>query len=128
MVLLTGLSVAVQLSSASLNSDAANWLSSRSMPLAVVETKQGMYRDYTVERVDDSKLDANIKTYKTAEETDDSKTKYWAILGVLVAGSFVIPMVRIILLLIAKATFLIDIGIFFFKIYFCPGSILLVCC
>jgi hypothetical protein len=64
------------------------------MPVAVVETKQGIYKEYTVDRVDDSALDANIKTYKTAEETDESKTKYWAVLGVLLAGSFIIPMVQ----------------------------------
>ena len=66
---------------------------SSSMPIAVTETKQGMYKEYTVDREDDSKLDEIRRGYKTAEETDDSKNKYWAILAVLVAGSFVIPMV-----------------------------------
>jgi hypothetical protein len=55
---------------------------------------KGMYREYSVDKVDDSELDKNVKTYKTADETDDSKTKYWAILGVLLAGSFAIPMVQ----------------------------------
>lgn len=70
------------------------WLSSSSMAVAVTETKQGMYREYTIERKDDSFLDKNVKTYKTAEETEDSKSKYWAILAVLLAGSFIIPMVQ----------------------------------
>lgn len=64
------------------------------MPIAALETKQGMYKEYTVEKVDDSQLDKNIKAYKTAEETEESKTKYWAILGVLIAGSFIIPMAQ----------------------------------
>jgi len=64
------------------------------LPVAVVETRQGMYKEYTVERTDDSSLDKNVKTYKTADETDEGKFKYWAILGVLLAGSFIIPMVQ----------------------------------
>jgi hypothetical protein len=67
---------------------------SSTMSVAAAETRQGMYKEYTVETKDDSDLDRNIKGYKTAEETEDSKTKYWAILGVLLAGSFVIPMVQ----------------------------------
>lgn len=66
----------------------------QSFPVSVVETKQGMYKEYTVERVDDSALDQFRRGYKTAEETEEGKNKYWAILAVLVAGSFVIPMVR----------------------------------
>lgn len=31
-------------------------ISSSSMPVAVVETKQGMYKEYTVEREDDSRV------------------------------------------------------------------------
>jgi len=64
------------------------------MPVAVTEVKQGMYKEYTVEKVDDSALDEFRRGYKTAEETDDSKTKYWTILAVLVFGSFAIPMVQ----------------------------------
>lgn len=63
--------------------------------VAVVETKQGFYKEYSVEeKVDDSALDEIKRGYKTAEETDEGKNKYWAILAVLVAGSFVIPMVQ----------------------------------
>ena len=45
------------------------------MPLAVVETKQGLYKEYTVDRVDDSYLDEIRSTYKTAEQTEENKTK-----------------------------------------------------
>ena len=48
---------------------------SQSMPLSVVETKQGMYKEYTVDKVDDSALDEIRRGYKTAEETDEGKTK-----------------------------------------------------
>jgi hypothetical protein len=88
---LAGLGLAAQLNSASLD---AGKLAQRSFPVAVKEVKQGMYKDYTVDIVDDSALDQVKRGYKTAEETDDSKTKYWAILGVLLFGSFVIPMVQ----------------------------------
>ena len=88
---LASMGLAAQLNHASVDS---SMFSGRSFPVAVTETKQGMYKEYTVDRVDDSALDRNVKGYKTAEETDDSKNKYWAILGVLIFGSFVIPMVQ----------------------------------
>lgn len=71
-----------------------NALSSRSFPVAVLETKQGMYKEYTVDIVDDSALDEVRRGYKTAEETDEGKSKYWTLFAVLLAGSFVIPMVQ----------------------------------
>jgi hypothetical protein len=86
------LSVALQLNSASVN---PGFLARTSMPVAVTETRQGMYKEYTVDiKEADPNLDKNVKTYKSAAETDDNKTKYWAILGVLLAGSFIIPMVQ----------------------------------
>lgn len=88
---LASLGLASQLNNAVLNTNALN---SRSFPVAVKETVQGMYKEYTVDRIDDSALDEVRRGYKTAEETEDSKTKYWAILGVLVFGSFAIPMVQ----------------------------------
>lgn len=69
-------------------------LSSRSFPMAQVETVQGMYKEYTVERVDDSSLDQGKRNYKTQEETDEGKTKYWALFAVLLGGSFIIPMAQ----------------------------------
>lgn len=77
-----------------LNTQPMSALQSRSMPMAKVETKQGMYKEYTVETVDDSYLDQVRRGYKTADETEDSKDKYWAILAVLLFGSFAIPMVQ----------------------------------
>lgn len=50
---------------------------SQSMPLSVMETKQGMYKEYTVDKVDDSALDEIRRGYKTAEETDEGKTKVY---------------------------------------------------
>ena len=41
-----------------------------------------------------TQLDTVKRNYKTAEETDDSKGKYWVILGVLLFGSFTIPMIQ----------------------------------
>eukprot|EP01036_Dinobryon_divergens_P022571 gene22570-30836_t len=65
-----------------------------SVAVSVVETKQGFYKEYTVDKVDDSALDEVRRSYKTADETEEGKNKYWAILAVLVAGSFIIPMVQ----------------------------------
>eukprot|EP00596_Hydrurales_sp_CCMP1899_P001580 CAMPEP_0119033148 /NCGR_PEP_ID=MMETSP1177-20130426/144_1 /TAXON_ID=2985 /ORGANISM="Ochromonas sp, Strain CCMP1899" /LENGTH=103 /DNA_ID=CAMNT_0006989645 /DNA_START=229 /DNA_END=540 /DNA_ORIENTATION=- len=87
---IAGIALAAQLNSGNVNPT----FMTRSMPLSVVETKQGMYKDYEVDKVDDSALDEIRKGYKTAEETDDGKTKYWAIFAVLVAGSFIIPMAQ----------------------------------
>jgi hypothetical protein len=46
-----------------------------SITLAAAETRQGLYREYTVEKVDDSALKDLRRNYKTAEETDTSKNK-----------------------------------------------------
>lgn len=87
-----GLSLVLQLNSASVN---PSFLGKSSMPVAVAETRQGLYKEYTVEiKENDPNLDKNVKTYKSAAETEENKTKYWAILGVLLAGSFIIPMVQ----------------------------------
>lgn len=43
--------------------------------VAVAETKQGLYKEYTVDKVDDSALDEVRRSYKTAEETDEGKNK-----------------------------------------------------
>jgi hypothetical protein len=45
------------------------------MPVAATEVRQGLYKEYTVERVDDSALDDARRGYKTAEETDENKNK-----------------------------------------------------
>ena len=69
---LAGMALATKLQTSAINPSA---LTSRSMPVAVVETRQGMYKDYTVDIKDDSALDKVKRNYKTAEETDDSKSK-----------------------------------------------------
>ncbi len=88
---LASLAIAAKLQSSPMTFDP---LASRSFPVSVVETKQGMYKEYTVDVKDDSNLDKVVRTYKTAEETDDKKNTYWALFAVLVVGSFVIPMVQ----------------------------------
>mmetsp|Transcript_20335 Transcript_20335/g.27979 ORF Transcript_20335/g.27979 Transcript_20335/m.27979 type:complete len:148 (-) Transcript_20335:96-539(-) len=87
-----GFALANQLNNAPMNNHRSVFPTSALV--AVVETKQGLYKEYSVEKVDDSALDEIKRGYKTAEETEEGKTKYWAILAVLVAGSFVIPMVQ----------------------------------
>lgn len=60
-----------------------SYFSGSSMPLAKVEVKQGMYKEYSVETKDDSALDQIRNTYKTAEETDDSKTKVYLLVFII---------------------------------------------
>eukprot|EP00607_Mallomonas_marina_P004649 CAMPEP_0182427178 /NCGR_PEP_ID=MMETSP1167-20130531/15246_1 /TAXON_ID=2988 /ORGANISM="Mallomonas Sp, Strain CCMP3275" /LENGTH=97 /DNA_ID=CAMNT_0024609193 /DNA_START=222 /DNA_END=515 /DNA_ORIENTATION=- len=88
MDILAGLSIAAALNTAPLQMNPIT-----SFPIAATEVREGLYKDYTVE-VDTTKKDDIRSTYKTAEQTEDSKDKYWAILGVLLFGSFVIPMVQ----------------------------------
>ena len=88
---LAELSIAAKLASADMRAP-VSW--DGSMVLSKVETKQGMYKEYTVDIQDDSALDQIKRGYKTADETEDSKGKYWAILAVLLFGSFAIPMVQ----------------------------------
>jgi hypothetical protein len=106
---IAGIALAAQLNSGNVNP----MFTTRSMPLSVMETKQGMYKDYVIDKVDDiyvyiyiyeciymytymytnvyififiyvyiyidkvddSALDEIRKGYKTAEETDEGKTK-----------------------------------------------------
>jgi len=93
---MAGLSLAGAINGATINPAHLSSNQFTSMNVAVLETRQGMYKDYTVEtnKVDTSALDEIKRGYKTAEETDEGKNKYWAILAVLVAGSFIIPMVQ----------------------------------
>eukprot|EP01031_Cornospumella_fuschlensis_P024482 gene24482-29591_t len=48
-----------------------------SLPVAVIETRQGIYKEYTVEKSDSNAaaLDNVSRGYKTAEETEESKNK-----------------------------------------------------
>ena len=69
---IAGMALAAKLQTSTINPTA---LTSRSMPVAVVETRQGMYKEYTVDIKDDSKLDKVTTNFKTAEQTDDGKNK-----------------------------------------------------
>lgn len=67
---LAGLSIA----SSSINPSYSSQASS-SLTISVETTKQGLYREYTVDENDKKVLDDFRSTYKTAEETDENKTK-----------------------------------------------------
>ena len=74
MDVFAGLSLAAQLQSSSPMTQPSRYMS-QSMQIAKVETKQGMFKEYSVETTDDTSLDEIRRSYKTAEETDDGKTK-----------------------------------------------------
>mmetsp|Transcript_46274 Transcript_46274/g.78758 ORF Transcript_46274/g.78758 Transcript_46274/m.78758 type:complete len:87 (+) Transcript_46274:316-576(+) len=61
--------------------------------VAATETREGIYKSYDIETkaqdVDDAK-----GTFKTAKATAKGKSKYVGILGVLIIGSFIIPMAQ----------------------------------
>ena len=54
-----------------------NYINNRmsSLTVAVTETKQGLYKEYVVDKVDDRYLDDARSTYKTADQTEENKTK-----------------------------------------------------
>ncbi|CAN0049854.1 unnamed protein product [Choristocarpus tenellus] len=62
--------------------------------VAVKETREGLYQSYTVDVDDKAPVDLGKSTFKKKEETEVSRDKYVAVLGVLLAGSFIIPMVQ----------------------------------
>ena len=68
--------------------------SSMMAPITVAEqvTRQGVYKDYTAET--DQVYDNAASTFKPKAETKKKKGKYTAFIGVLVVGSFVIPMAQ----------------------------------
>eukprot|EP01040_Poterioochromonas_malhamensis_P003752 gene3752-4008_t len=87
-----GLMIASSLLGSSFHSPAQDTFPS--VMMAAAEVRQGVYKEYTVEKADPLTPDQLKRTYKTADETDTSKNKYWTILAVLLAGSFIIPMVQ----------------------------------
>jgi len=60
--------------------------------VAETVTREGMYRDYEVDIV--QQRDDARSTFKAAKETKSKKGKYTALLAVLVVGSFIIPMAQ----------------------------------
>lgn len=57
------------------------------------EVKQGLYKEYTIEKSSQSRDNA-ASTFKSKEETGENRNKYVAVLGVLLLGSAVIPMAQ----------------------------------
>ena len=78
---------------AALNSNSPALMSRNSFQVAVTETREGFYKSYDVEKTEQVYDDASSR-FKTAEQTEEGGSKYWAILAVLVFGSFAIPMVQ----------------------------------
>ncbi|CAM9861611.1 unnamed protein product [Chrysoparadoxa australica] len=61
--------------------------------LAKTETREGIYGSYEVE-LQEQQRDNAASTFKTQQQTEKGRSKYTSILGVLLVGSFVIPMVQ----------------------------------
>eukprot|EP00638_Chattonella_subsalsa_P010215 CAMPEP_0117757990 /NCGR_PEP_ID=MMETSP0947-20121206/15091_1 /TAXON_ID=44440 /ORGANISM="Chattonella subsalsa, Strain CCMP2191" /LENGTH=148 /DNA_ID=CAMNT_0005578051 /DNA_START=60 /DNA_END=509 /DNA_ORIENTATION=+ len=61
-------------------------------PVAATETRQGLYKEYTVD-ITETKENA-AGTFKTKEQTAKNSQKYSIVLAILLFGSFVIPMVQ----------------------------------
>lgn len=59
-----------------------------------METKQGLYREYTVDKVDDSALDRVKATYKTAEQTEEGANKVYSVYSINVFNNSPIPIWR----------------------------------
>merc|ERR1711871_1870061 len=57
------------------------------------ETREGVYGEYTVE-VKEQAVDDARSTFKSAKATKQGKNKYVAVLGVLLIGSSIIPMLQ----------------------------------
>jgi hypothetical protein len=72
---IAGLALAAQLNSAPINSQPK--FLSHSMSVAVTETRQGMYKEYSVDVPDakDTVMDDVRRSYKSADETEEGKTK-----------------------------------------------------
>uniref|UniRef100_A0A7S2B691 Uncharacterized protein n=1 Tax=Octactis speculum TaxID=3111310 RepID=A0A7S2B691_9STRA len=63
------------------------------MTVAVKETREGVYGTYEVE-IKPQDVDDAAGTFKSKDDTVKGKKKYIAVLGVLLFGSFVIPMLQ----------------------------------
>lgn len=71
---IAGLALATQLNSAPINIQPS--FMSHSMSVAVVETRQGMYKEYSVDiPKTQTDMDDVRRSFKTADETDEGKTK-----------------------------------------------------
>ena len=57
------------------------------------QRREGFYKDYEVE-VKEQDVDDAKSTFKSAKATAKGKNKYVGVLGVLIVGSFIIPMLQ----------------------------------
>eukprot|EP00903_Cladosiphon_okamuranus_P015433 g14254.t1 len=91
-----GAAVAHLISSSPINPE--HLVSTKSQPTQLVaykETREGLYGPYEVEVTEKApETDFGISTFKKKEETEEGRDKYTAVLAVLLAGSFIIPMVQ----------------------------------
>lgn len=64
--------------------------------VAFKETREGIYGPYEVEVDPNYKKEVEMadSTFKTKEDTEAGRDKYVSVLVVLLAGSFIIPMVQ----------------------------------
>ncbi|CAM9224907.1 unnamed protein product [Scytosiphon promiscuus] len=73
-------------------------VSAQSQPTHLVaykETREGLYGPYEVEVQERApETDFGISTFKKKEDTEEGRDKYTSVLAVLLAGSFIIPMVQ----------------------------------
>lgn len=69
-----------------------SFFGSSSTIVAEKVVREGLYKDYEVDIVQD--VDDARSTFKAATETKSKKGKYTALLAVLVMGSFIIPMAQ----------------------------------
>lgn len=67
---MSGAALAAQLSFSSISPSMPT-----TMPIAVAEVKQGLYKEYSIDKVDDSTKDQVARNYKTAEETEEGAGK-----------------------------------------------------
>ena len=59
----------------------------------MLQRREGLYKEYSVE-VKDQEVDSAASTFKSAKATAKGKNKYVGVLGVLIVGSFIIPMLQ----------------------------------
>eukprot|EP00640_Fibrocapsa_japonica_P007746 CAMPEP_0113936614 /NCGR_PEP_ID=MMETSP1339-20121228/3485_1 /TAXON_ID=94617 /ORGANISM="Fibrocapsa japonica" /LENGTH=154 /DNA_ID=CAMNT_0000939145 /DNA_START=40 /DNA_END=504 /DNA_ORIENTATION=- /assembly_acc=CAM_ASM_000762 len=73
--------------------DSLDTLKNTPMLMAKTEIREGFYGEYEVELKEEVAENA-ASTFKSKEKTAEKKNKYTSVLGVLLVGSFVIPMVQ----------------------------------
>lgn len=85
-----GAALAIQLSSSPMTNPTYSHPYTRtSLPISVAETRQGIYKEYTVDKTDSAStiVDNVARGYKTAEETEESKNKVREIRSIMMTES-----------------------------------------